>query len=155
MIDSPGREQRCVRRLMTAARSISSTGEFSGAGVYAELEAFGMSVIGERLHSRRELVRVGFESLVGFSCPMVPLPSIVQVEVFEPGVSQSAAHHVVDEISGEGFVDLVTELVPGAESHRRGLCEAIADASGIAGGWQQASSEQEKFPNIHLDLTEV
>ena len=114
IVYAPRGEGACVLLLKTQTRCPSAAGELCRIRVDAELQSFGVYIVGERLYARRKLLRVGYDVVLTVASA---LPEVVDEDIFVAGVAEPAFNHGVSGLAYELFVDVALEEVPCHPSH--------------------------------------
>ncbi len=97
----------------------------SRPGVNADLQPFGMDIVGQRLHVGKLFVGVEHSSLVALA-----LPGVVDVDVDVPGILHARGHELVSGGAHALVVDLAGEIVPAVPAHWRRLGHRLLGCGG-------------------------
>lgn len=89
-IDAPFGEQRRILELMLEAARIAGASVGADAGIHAELQAFGVDIIGQRFHPAGEFGRIGHKIAVGI--PFLQAPAVVDDDIFVAGIFIAIRH---------------------------------------------------------------
>ena len=120
-VHAPGSEGFRVRELVVVAGGIARAGHDAGAGIHAELQAFGVDIVRQVLHAVGELFRIRNEEAV--FVPLAEGPAVVDDQVLIAGGQPAVVHHEVRGFADQGVADIGAEGVPGIPAERGEVCK--------------------------------
>src|SRR5215217_4388737 len=101
---------------MAAASRMAAACLCTDVGIYAELQAFGMNVIAESFHPRRETLCIRLDSSFRVSRPV---PAIVHDDILIARILHPVRGDRIGRGPDQFFVHIAAETIPTVPPHRR------------------------------------
>src|SRR5947209_2420544 len=122
IIHAPRRILARVLKLIPAAPRPALTSLRPRIRIQPELQPLPMHIVRERLHPRREVLRIGDDVALRIARH---LPAIVDHEILIARVTHPARHHLVRGLAYQLLTHIASKLVPTVPTHRRGLRQSV------------------------------
>ena len=150
VVDAPRGVALRVLRLVVRRARPPGAGLRARVGVDAELEALRVDVVGERLHARREPLRVGHDRAVGVAAH---LPAVVDHDVLVAGVLHAARDQRVGRLRGSACsLTLQPNLFQLFQPIGGAQGEAVRRSGGTGGGEEDGEEDGGVDGRAHSSL---
>src|SRR5260370_20448921 len=106
IIHTPSRILPRVLKLISTAARTALASLCSGVGIQAEFQAFGMDIVGERLHARRKMFGIGHDVPVAVA---LHLPAVIDNNVLVAGILHAGGDHRIGTLPDQILTDVTAE----------------------------------------------